>query len=92
MYRRYAIYWAGQGAFAARAAAWLGWDNLAGREVASDIPADWTAEPRKYGFHGTVKAPFRLAEGWDEARLETAFAALCTRLAPVTLEGLRTAA
>ncbi|WP_020177503.1 DUF1045 domain-containing protein [Methylopila sp. M107] len=31
--------------------------------------ADWTAitaQPRRYGFHGTLKAPFRLAEGASE--------------------------
>lgn len=92
MYRRYAIYWAGQGAFAARAAEWLGWDNALGAPVAQlDDVAAWTEEPRKYGFHGTVKAPFRLAEGWDQPRLEEAFADLCARLAPVTLEGLQMA-
>jgi len=33
---------------------------------------DWavvTAEPRRYGFHGTLKAPFELAEDADEAFL-----------------------
>ena len=91
-YARYAVYWAGQGAFAARASEWLGWDNLAGAAVAQPAGvAAWTEEPRKYGFHGTVKAPFRLAEGWDAARLQAAFAGLCTRLAPVTLPGLRMA-
>lgn len=34
--------------------------------------ADWaevTAEPRRYGFHATLKAPFELAEGTDETLL-----------------------
>mgnify|MGYP001766430786 CR=1 FL=1 len=34
--------------------------------------ADWaelTKEPRRYGFHGTLKAPFECAEGSDEALL-----------------------
>lgn len=92
MYRRYAIYWAGQGAFASRAAEWLGWDNASGAPVAQPEGVEaWTEEPRKYGFHGTIKAPFRLAEGWDQARLEAAFVALCLRLTPVTLEGLQMA-
>jgi hypothetical protein len=92
MYRRYAIYWAGQGEFASRAAEWLGWDNGLGVAVAQpEGVADWTEEPRKYGFHGTVKAPFRLAEGWDQARLSQAFSDLCARLAPVTLDGLQRA-
>lgn len=92
MYRRYAIYWAGQGAFADLAAEWLGWDNALGAPVTQpEGVADWTAEPRKYGFHGTVKAPFRLAKGWDQARLSQAFADLCAHLAPVTLDGLQMA-
>ena len=36
---------------------------------------DWaarTAEPRRYGFHATLKAPFELAEGADEAMLVAA--------------------
>ncbi|WP_245454291.1 DUF1045 domain-containing protein [Aquabacter cavernae] len=31
-----------------------------------------TAEPRRYGFHGTLKAPFRLAGGMAEADLISA--------------------
>jgi phosphonate metabolism protein PhnN/1,5-bisphosphokinase (PRPP-forming) len=34
--------------------------------------ADWSAltdEPRRYGFHATLKAPFELADGTDEALL-----------------------
>ncbi|OJF91326.1 DUF1045 domain-containing protein [Pararhizobium antarcticum] len=30
---------------------------------------DLTADPRRYGFHGTLKAPFELAEGRTEAQL-----------------------
>ncbi len=53
-----------------RAAAWLGRDS-AGRPVARpDVPgfSAWrldslTAAPRHYGFHATLKPPFRLAEG-----------------------------
>jgi len=39
--------------------------------------ADWaavTAEPRRYGFHATLKPPFHLAEGCDLADLDTALA------------------
>lgn len=44
--------------------------------AAEDWPAS-TADPRRYGFHGTLKAPFVLAEGRSEAELldtATAFA------------------
>ncbi len=30
----------------------------------------YTAAPRRYGFHATLKAPFRLAEGRDAGKLE----------------------
>jgi putative phosphonate metabolism protein len=29
----------------------------------------WSAEPRRYGFHATLKAPFKLAEGRSEKML-----------------------
>jgi putative phosphonate metabolism protein len=55
----------------------IGYDAATAQTVA--FPAappcdaeDWTAlteEPRRYGFHGTLKAPFALAEGADEAAL-----------------------
>jgi len=52
----------------------LGYDCYAGTEVehprGAGLPDDWadlTAEPRRYGFHATLKAPFRLAAGCDEA-------------------------
>jgi putative phosphonate metabolism protein len=38
--------------------------------------ADWhelTADPRRYGFHATLKAPFLLADGQTEANLCKAF-------------------
>lgn len=44
--------------------------------------ADLTADPRRYGFHGTIKAPFALAEGKDEAQLLVAFASHVGECAP----------
>lgn len=95
-YRRFAIYYAPDpGAFADFGAAWLGWDAARGAEVAHpDVPglprgiAEITETPRKYGFHGTIKPPFRLADGTDAEGLHRAADALCARLAPVTLPGL----
>lgn len=40
-----------------------------------------TAAPRRYGFHGTLKAPFHLAEGASEAELTVALAALSESVA-----------
>lgn len=62
----------------------IGYDAEMGVElVPPDLsgfdPVTWhelTAEPRRYGFHGTLKAPFRLADGKDEAALVTAVEAL----------------
>ena len=95
-FKRYAIYYAPEpGPLATFAGAWLGWDPERGAEVAhpavAALPrpvAELTETPRKYGFHGTIKPPFRLAEGQSIEALHAAVGALCARLAPVTLEGL----
>jgi hypothetical protein len=55
----------------------LGYDCYTGGDVGFLAPLptkqsawrDLTAEPRRYGFHATLKAPFHLAEGADEAAL-----------------------
>jgi putative phosphonate metabolism protein len=98
-FARYAIYYTPEpGSLADFGAAWLGWDSAQGRDVPHpDLPglpapvADLTARPRKYGLHGTVKPPFRLARGTSEARLAEDFATLCATLTPVTLPGLELA-
>lgn len=61
----------------------IGYDAATGRPAAPLVPANvpaplWgelTAEPRRYGFHATIKAPFRLAAGQTEAALLSALAA-----------------
>ena len=72
-WRRHAIYFAPEpGPLARFGAEWLGWDpeTGVGAEPASGLPGLLaarrqliTARPRRYGFHATLKAPFRLAEG-----------------------------
>lgn len=99
---RYAIYFAP----AAESPLWrfgssvLGYDAVTGEDVPARVPegytpADWhalTAEPRRYGFHATLKAPFELASGRSEAQLR-AFAHNCAAgLSPVPLAGLEVAA
>jgi len=45
------------------ACAWLGWDAERGAAIPQPpVPgiAEWTAEPRVYGFHATLKPPMRL--------------------------------
>ena len=57
----------------------LGYDCYSGRDVALiDGVASWpwaefVREPRRYGFHATLKPPFRLAAGQRAADLERAF-------------------
>lgn len=59
------------------AARWLGWDPETGAEHAAepaaglnaDRIAELTADPRQYGFHGTLKPPFHLAPETDEGQL-----------------------
>ena len=95
-FQRYAIYYAPRsGAFAEAAAEWLGRDPATGRAVPQpDLPglpralAGLTGAPRRYGFHGTIRAPFRLAGGVTEAMVQQAVAGLACRLAPVRMAGL----
>lgn len=62
-------------------AALLGYDAFEPRDLehppqALNAFADWhelTADPRKYGFHATLKAPFLLKDGASEADLVAAF-------------------
>lgn len=95
MFTRYAVYYtpAPGTPLADFGASWLGWDSATGtRFVHPDIGAPdvatITATPRKYGFHGTIKPPFRLAEGCTVDGLTDALAMLCTSTAPVMLDGL----
>lgn len=77
---------------------WLGWDAESGRACArpevDGLPRPveaLTAGARRYGFHGTLKPPFRLAGGSTREALEGDLAALAERLSPVVLDGLKLA-
>lgn len=89
--KRYAIYHAPRpGPLADAAAQWLGRDAASGAARAQphpDLPA-LTTSPRRYGFHATLKAPFRLAPGETEEGLLNGLQDLAARLHPVALEGL----
>ena len=75
MFERYAIFYTPTGPLADFGAQWLGWDSAHGRPVVQpeiagiDVPTI-TQTARKYGLHGTMKAPFKLAEGCDLAQLQ----------------------
>jgi putative phosphonate metabolism protein len=82
MAARYAIYHVAPAAAALTrfGATMLGYDAFAGNDLdpptATRVFPDWhalTADPRKYGFHATLKAPFLLRDGASEADLIAAF-------------------
>lgn len=96
-FKRYAVYYLPpEGPLARFGAEWLGWDVVGGcpaappQEVTVD-PRPLTETPRKYGFHATIKPPFRLAEGAEPAALGAAFAAFCAAQPRVTLQALEVA-
>lgn len=75
----------------------LGYDAASGQTTAfPELPglaaaeiAAWTAEPRRYGFHATLKAPFELGPGLDEAALRTAMAEFAARRRAFVLPALK---
>ena len=89
---RYAIYFAPapDRALTHAANGWLGRDAFTGHMLGAprelSLPEEqWrklVAEPRRYGFHATLKAPFELREGRTEAELIHAFEALAALAAP----------
>lgn len=82
---RYAIYDLGPTALAGFGAEWLGWDVRRGVE-SRGLGGALVEVPRRYGFHATIKAPFRLAPGCSPEALVAAFDRLCAQLAPVAAE------
>lgn len=93
--RRYAVYYAPEegsplGEFGRR---WLGRDSVTGQHAAGySIPdfsgerlQELTSSPRHYGFHGTLKPPFRLADGVPPDRLYGTVCSLASGLNPFVL-------
>ena len=93
---RFAVYAAPTpGPLADFTASWLGWDPQTGCRVdhpeISNLPrpvSEITAAPRRYGFHATLKPPFRLAENSDIQGLESDLGRLAAQLPPLVLPGL----
>lgn len=77
-------------------AGWLGWDEQRGESLPQPPWPEFsqedfhalTSEPRRYGFHATLKAPFRLRDGATEDQLRSRFAALARRLRALPLGAL----
>lgn len=91
---RFAIYFSpAPGALAEFGATWLGWDLRRG--VATPHPPQLTgpkhaeriATPQRYGFHATLKAPFRPVAGVDVPTLMTGLRQVADSMAPVCLKG-----
>jgi putative phosphonate metabolism protein len=87
---RYAIYYApASGSDLDRfGATILGYDAYAGCDLSfpDDMTPDWrdlTRDPRKYGFHATLKAPFSLAQGKTEVELVEACELFAGRPRPI---------
>lgn len=90
---RYAIYFAAgaDSALSRFGAELLGYDAYTGDELpfpreALQVAADWrdiSADPRKYGFHATLKAPMALTPGNSEAELMAACAAFAGKPRPI---------
>ena len=76
---RYAIYFTppADDPLTRRASHWLGRDALSGETLAQPVCetfsgaalSELTSDPRRYGFHATMKAPFELAAGASESEL-----------------------
>ncbi|MDK1389487.1 DUF1045 domain-containing protein [Sinorhizobium sp. 8-89] len=90
---RYAVYYtpARDHPLSVAATSWLGRDAFApdaGRESGPAV-LDLTSEPRRYGFHATLKAPFRLREGTSVADLERALGTFAAWRSPCPIGPLK---
>jgi putative phosphonate metabolism protein len=89
---RHAIYFTppADDALSRLAARWLGRNAFGGRKIKRDPPAGLTLQEfdalvgpaARYGFHATLKAPFRLAQGSDAGELDVALQRFCLRRDP----------
>jgi len=89
---RYAIYYAAEPGSPLNdfGAALLGYDAYTGKDLPfpDDVPPDWreiTHDPRKYGFHATLRAPMALATGRTEAQIIAACELFADAARPVPL-------
>ncbi|HJW53700.1 MAG TPA: phosphonate metabolism protein/1,5-bisphosphokinase (PRPP-forming) PhnN [Burkholderiaceae bacterium] len=76
---------------------WLGRDALDNTEIPQPgnggIPhlllAKLTSDARRYGFHATLKAPFRLNNGFTESSLLSMAQAFCAQQGPIALKDVQ---
>lgn len=99
---RYAVYYAlpRGSALWGLAQDWLGRDCETGRCLAPPKLEGWTAaelaaateSPRHYGFHGTLKAPFRLSPGHSPEQLHDSLNRFASNQRPFTAPPLKVSA
>jgi putative phosphonate metabolism protein len=92
---RYALYYAPRAdeELAVAASQWLGWNPEGGRTrprlvsplFSPDRLAEITAEPRHYGFHGTLKPPIALVDDASEQDFLAAVGAFAATQRPITV-------
>ena len=75
---------------------WLGWSVSQGKSIRQPKIDDpslsiITKRPSRYGFHGTLKAPFQLADGVSENYLITTAKALASSMPAFEMSALRIA-
>lgn len=93
MFKRYAIYLFPDRIWGDCGARWLGWDCRTGTtlikpSVAGGEQDSLTKRPRKYGFHATLKAPFRCADNASEAAIGTELQKICATVSPIRLDSV----
>ncbi|MFZ6733132.1 DUF1045 domain-containing protein [Undibacterium sp. Ji42W] len=82
---RYALYFAPEGIWWQQGSNWLGRDAASGQLLPqpaiagldAGLQQQLTRDARRYGFHATLKAPFRLADGLTETDLRQALQEFC---------------
>lgn len=91
---RYAIYYLppSDGALWRFGCSVIGYDSSSGRDIETFVPGfdmtPLTREPARYGFHATLKAPFRLRESVTQDDLVAAMIDFARQQAPVHLGSL----
>ena len=98
---RYALYYAPrpEEGLAATASQWLGWNPEPGRGRAVPLSSgidperlgEITAEPRRYGFHGTLKPPIELADEASEGDFLAAVGRFAATQRPFSVPSIKLA-
>lgn len=83
---RVAERWLGRSAFGGQGSGPMAVGSFTAAEIAFH-----TAAPRRYGFHATLKAPFRLAEGRSESEMISALDSFAAERRPFTVERVKLA-